>query len=149
MNDLVRRAHLLPTQLQLPVQAYFDEAVFQREKAMFERLTSRYVGHRQWVPEPGDWRTLAHEGGGRVLVHGREGVQLLSKRHRQVFSLPVWASLSRSMGTPRRMECPCHYDNPPSPPSPRRAVQRKKCFGGRNHRQTDLFRIHMVFSTIS
>jgi choline monooxygenase len=89
MNDLVRRAHLLPTQPQLPVQAYFDEAVFQREKAMFERLTSRYVGHRQWVPEPCDWRTLAHEGGGRVLVHGREGVQLLSNvcRHRQALIL--------------------------------------------------------------
>jgi choline monooxygenase len=89
MNDVVRRAHLLSTQPQLPVQAYFDEDLFQREMAMFERQAARYVGHRQWVPEAGDWRTLGHEDNARVLVHGREGVQLLSNvcRHRQALIL--------------------------------------------------------------
>ena len=89
MNDIVRRAHLLSTQPQLPVRSYFDEALFEREMAMFERSAARYVGHRQWVPEPGDWRTLSHEDGGRVLVHGRDGVRLLSNvcRHRQALIL--------------------------------------------------------------
>ena len=89
MNDIVRRAHLLSTQPQLPVQAYFDDALFQREMAMFERQAPRYVGHRQWVPEPGDWRTLRHEDNARVLVHGRDGVKLLSNvcRHRQALIL--------------------------------------------------------------
>ncbi|OWQ45901.1 Rieske (2Fe-2S) protein [Roseateles noduli] len=89
MNDIVRRAHLLSTQPQLPVQAYFDDALFQREMAMFERQAPRYVGHRQWVPEPGDWRTLSHEENARVLVNGREGVKLLSNvcRHRQALIL--------------------------------------------------------------
>ena len=89
MNDIVRRAHLLSTQPQLPVQAYFDDALFQREMAMFERQAPRSVGHRQWVPEPGDWRTLRHEDNARVLVHGRDGVKLLSNvcRHRQALIL--------------------------------------------------------------
>jgi phenylpropionate dioxygenase-like ring-hydroxylating dioxygenase large terminal subunit len=89
MNDLVRHSHLLATRPQLPVQAYFDEALFQREMAMFERQAMRYVGHRQWVPEQGDWRTLAHEDNARVLVHGRNGVQLMSNvcRHRQALIL--------------------------------------------------------------
>ena len=89
MNDIGRRAHLLSTQPQLPVQAYFDDALFQREMAMFERQAPRYVGHRQWVPEPGDWRTLRHEDNARVLVHGRDGVKLLSNvcRHRQALIL--------------------------------------------------------------
>ena len=89
MNDIVRRAHLLSTQPQLPVQAYFDADLFQREMAMFERQAARYVGHRQWVPEVGDWRTLAHEDNARVLVHGKAGVQLLSNvcRHRQALIL--------------------------------------------------------------
>lgn len=89
MNDRVRHAHLRPGEPQLPVEAYFDAALFAREQAMFEALTSRYVGHEKMVPEPGDWRTLAAESGGRVLVHGQDGVQLLSNvcRHRQALIL--------------------------------------------------------------
>ena len=117
MNDVVRRAHLLSTQPQLPVQAYFDENLFRREMAMFERQ-ARYVGHRLWVPEAGDWRTLAHEDNARVLVHGREGVQLLSNvcRHRQALILgghagavtagPAHGRLSPQSGG--HIVCPLH-----------------------------------------
>ncbi|MCG5076882.1 aromatic ring-hydroxylating oxygenase subunit alpha [Paraburkholderia tagetis] len=98
MNDISNLTHLAPppdataSPLQLPASAYFDEALFEREMAHIFAQSALYVGHQQWVPEPGDWRRLPQDEGGRVLVRdacGAKGVQLLSNvcRHRQALML--------------------------------------------------------------
>ncbi|VFR39484.1 Phenylpropionate dioxygenase and related ring-hydroxylating dioxygenases, large terminal subunit [plant metagenome] len=89
MTDIGRMAHLAPARTQLPVTAYFDEARLAREQELIFKQSSQYVGHARNVPEVGDWRTLHHEGGGRVLVRNPQGVELLSNvcRHRQALML--------------------------------------------------------------
>jgi choline monooxygenase len=89
MTDVGRMAHVVPAHCQLPVSAYFDEARFARELDLIFKQSSLYVGHEKTVPETGDWRTLAHENGGRVLVRNQNGVELLSNvcRHRQALML--------------------------------------------------------------
>ncbi|TAF84562.1 MAG: aromatic ring-hydroxylating dioxygenase subunit alpha, partial [Curvibacter sp.] len=82
MSDLslqLQQAHS-----QLPVSAYFDGDLYQREMAALFRRNPRYVGHRLSVPQPGDYAVLPQEGGGRALVHGAQGIELLSNvcRHR-------------------------------------------------------------------
>jgi choline monooxygenase len=74
---------------QLPVSAYFDDALFQREQERIIRPGPRYVGHQLCVPERGDFFALQQEHEGRVLVHGQQGIQLLSNvcRHRQAVML--------------------------------------------------------------
>lgn len=73
MNDVARLTHVLPASTQLPVDAYFDPALFAREQELIFDRSARYVGHEKTVPQVGDWRRLAQEGGGRVLVRNAEG----------------------------------------------------------------------------
>lgn len=89
MTDIGRMAHVVPARTQLPVSAYFDEALFAREQELIFKQSSLYVGHQKLVPEIGDWRTLAQENGGRVLVRNQQGVDLISNvcRHRQALML--------------------------------------------------------------
>ena len=74
---------------QLPVSAYFDDALYEREQERIIRPGPSYVGHQLAVPEVGDYLALAQEGEGRALVRGHEGVQLISNvcRHRQAVML--------------------------------------------------------------
>jgi choline monooxygenase len=74
---------------QLPVSAYTDQALFEREQERIIRPGPRYVGHQLAVPERGDHFTLRHEGEGRALVRGADGIQLISNvcRHRQAVML--------------------------------------------------------------
>ena len=89
MTDIGRMAHVVPARPQLPVSAYFDEALFEREQELIFKQSSLYVGNEKLVPEPGDWRTLVLEEAGRVLVRSAKGVELLSNvcRHRQALML--------------------------------------------------------------
>lgn len=89
MTDIGREAHLTLAQSQLSVSSYFDDAIFAREQALIFKNSALYVGHEKLVPETGDWRTLAHENAGRVLVRNSHGVELLSNvcRHRQAIML--------------------------------------------------------------
>ena len=89
MTDIGRQAYVTAAQAQIPVRSYFDEALFAKEQELIFRQSSVYVGHEKMVPDPGDWRTLAHEGAGRVLVREAGGVSLLSNvcRHRQAIML--------------------------------------------------------------
>jgi len=89
MTDPGRMAQASRARSQLDVSAYFDQACFAREQARIFARTPRYVGHRQMVPDVGDWRTLPQEGAGRVLVHTPRGIELLSNvcRHRQALML--------------------------------------------------------------
>ena len=78
-----------PPRLQLAVSSYFDEALFREEQRLIFDAGPRYVGHALAVPEVGDFHVLQHEGDGRALVRGPEGVQLVSNicRHRQAVML--------------------------------------------------------------
>ena len=60
MTDIGRMAHVVPARTQLPVSAYFDEALFAREQELIFKQSSLYVGHQKLVPEVvvgarGDW----------------------------------------------------------------------------------------------
>ncbi|MDM0037585.1 aromatic ring-hydroxylating dioxygenase subunit alpha [Variovorax sp. J22G21] len=89
MNVVARLARVLPAVTQLPVSAYFDETLLAREQELIFNKSARYVGHEKAVPHVGDWRRLAQEGGGRVLVRNAQGVELMSNvcRHRQALIL--------------------------------------------------------------
>jgi choline monooxygenase len=108
MSDLsISRQSLTPqssTALQPHVASYFDERVLAQERERILARGPRYVGHRHWVPEVGDFHTLPQEGDGRVLVRTQAGVELLSNvcRHRQAVML-------RGRGhTRQHVVCPLH-----------------------------------------
>ena len=87
MSDL--SLQLQQASSQLPVSAYFDEALYAREMQTLFAAGPRYVGHRLAVPEPGSFHTLPQEHQGRALVHTPKGVELISNvcRHRQALIL--------------------------------------------------------------
>ena len=103
MSDVGRLDRLARARTQLPVSAYFDEALFEREMEILFRRGPGYVGHERMVPEPGDYCVLPAENGGRVLVHGGNGVELLSNvcRHRQAVMLD-------GRGNTENIVCPLH-----------------------------------------
>jgi phenylpropionate dioxygenase-like ring-hydroxylating dioxygenase large terminal subunit len=74
---------------QLPVSAYFDEGLFQREQSLVLQHGPRYLGHALAVPEVGDHFALPQEGEGRALVRTKDGIELISNvcRHRQAVML--------------------------------------------------------------
>lgn len=89
MTDPGRKLHVSPALTQLPPSVYFDERVLGRERELIFEKSSLYVSHEKTVPLKGDWRTLAQENNGRVLVHGKQGIELMSNvcRHRQALML--------------------------------------------------------------
>ncbi|MDO5692790.1 MAG: aromatic ring-hydroxylating dioxygenase subunit alpha [Pseudomonadota bacterium] len=81
---------------QLPVQSYFDQALFEREKKLIFESGPRYVGHSLAVPNPGDYFALPQEAEGRALVRSPQGgAELISNvcRHRQAVMLKGRGSL--------------------------------------------------------
>jgi choline monooxygenase len=103
MSDLGRREYLTPSRTQLPVSAYFDEALYKREIETLFRKGPGYVGHALMVPEAGDYHALEAERGGRVLVRSDSGIELLSNvcRHRQAIML-------QGRGNTGNIVCPLH-----------------------------------------
>ncbi len=103
MSDLGRREFLVPARTQLPVSAYFDEALLRREIDTLFRQGPGYVGHQLMVPEAGDHYTLPAENDGRVLVRNAAGIELLSNvcRHRQAIML-------KGRGHADNIVCPLH-----------------------------------------
>ena len=105
MSDLSLPVSALQrSQTQLPVSAYFDTDLFQREQATIFQRGPRYVGHALAVPEVGDFYALPQEGEGRALVRSRQGVELIAHvcRHRQAVML-------RGRGnTQANIVCPLH-----------------------------------------
>lgn len=89
MSVIASMKHVEPAQTQLPVHVYFDENVFAREQEQIFRQSACYVGNEKMVPNIGDWRTLVQEQAGRILVHNKNGPELLSNvcRHRQAIML--------------------------------------------------------------
>ena len=110
MSDL--SLQLQQAKSQLSVSSYFDQALFQREMETIFRSGPRYVGHRLAVPERGDYFSLRHEGHGRALVHGSNGIELLSNvcRHRQAAMLKGRGNLSDTQpgSAGGNIVCPLH-----------------------------------------
>jgi len=103
MSDIGRRAHLQRSAAQLPVSAYFDEALYQREIEILFRQGPGYIGHELMVPNTGDYFALPAEKEGRLLVRGEQGIELLSNvcRHRQAVML-------NGRGNTSNIVCPLH-----------------------------------------
>ena len=103
MSDIGRRAHLQRSAAQLPVSAYFDEALHQRELEILFRNGPGYIGHELIVPNTGDYFALPAEKEGRLLVRGEQGIELLSNvcRHRQSVML-------NGRGNAGNIVCPLH-----------------------------------------
>jgi phenylpropionate dioxygenase-like ring-hydroxylating dioxygenase large terminal subunit len=105
MSDL--SLQLQQASSQLPVSAYFDEALYAREmQTIF--AGPRYVGHRLAVPEAGGFHALPQEHEGRALVRTGQGVELISNvcRHRQAVMLRGRGTLEPAGGG--NIICPLH-----------------------------------------
>jgi choline monooxygenase len=104
MSNLSEALRLKASQSQLPVAAYFDDALFGREMHTLFQAGPRYVGHELMVPEAGDYFALPGEKEGRVLVRDADArVELLSNvcRHRQAIML-------KGRGRAQNIVCPLH-----------------------------------------
>jgi phenylpropionate dioxygenase-like ring-hydroxylating dioxygenase large terminal subunit len=103
MTNLATAQQLAPSNLQLPVSAYFDAELYQREIDLLFKQGPGYVGHELMVPETGSYQTLTSENEGRLLVRNAQGVELLSNvcRHRQALML-------NGRGTAENIVCPLH-----------------------------------------
>jgi choline monooxygenase len=104
MTNLSDSLRLESGQSQLPVSAYFDEALLAREIDTLFKKGPRYVGHELMVPEAGDYFALPSENNGRVLVRNpQQQIELLSNvcRHRQAVML-------EGRGNTPNIVCPLH-----------------------------------------
>jgi len=90
MSNLSNALQLNAIHSQLPVTAYFDEALLKREIDTLFKRGPRYIGHELMAPEAGSYFALPGEGEGRLLVRNRQDeIELLSNvcRHRQAIML--------------------------------------------------------------
>jgi choline monooxygenase len=104
MSNLSNALQLRSVHSQLPVTAYFDEALLTREIDTLFKKGPRYIGHELMVPEAGNYFALPSESEGRVLVRNQQSqVELLSNvcRHRQAIML-------NGRGQTENIVCPLH-----------------------------------------
>src|SRR3954454_19062453 len=89
MSDLAAAVRLRQATSQLPAHWYCDPRVFHAERTQLLARAPGYVGHALMTPEPGDYHVLPARDNAQALVHGAQGVQLLSNicRHRQALML--------------------------------------------------------------
>jgi choline monooxygenase len=102
MSDSASEFLLRPAHCQLPVDWYFDPAVFAREQQLFAN-GANYIGHELMVPKVGDYHTLDWMDHAKALVRNADGVELLSNvcRHRQSIML-------QGRGNLENIVCPLH-----------------------------------------
>src|SRR5262245_64171214 len=102
MSTIASLAQVRPANPQLPVDWYFDPAMFARELKLFA-AGANYVGHELMVPNVGDYHTLGWMDHSKVLVRNAQGVELLSNvcRHRQSIML-------EGRGNLENIVCPLH-----------------------------------------
>src|SRR5215831_5906596 len=103
MSDLATAARLRPATSQLPAAWYCDPRVFELERKHLLARAPGYVGHALMAPEQGDYHVLAARDNAQSLVHGPQGIELLSNicRHRQAIMLT-------GKGTAKSIVCPIH-----------------------------------------
>ena len=96
MSDLGHAGKLARSSAQLPVSAYFDEALHARERERLFRDAPHYVGHALMVPERGDFHTLSQERDGRMLVRtARAGRAVVGRRVRASRCCRTCAGIAR------------------------------------------------------
>jgi len=85
MSDISTSAKLKPSQPQLPISAYFDAELLERERKLLFSAGPNYVGHELQVPNLGDYQTIGWMEQRSMLMRGPKGVSLLGNvcRHRQ------------------------------------------------------------------
>ena len=103
MSDLATAARLRQATSQLPAHWYCDPRVFDAERRQLFGRAPGYAGHALMVPEPGDYHVLATRDNAQALVHGPQGIELLSNicRHRQALMLT-------GAGNAENIVCPIH-----------------------------------------
>jgi len=103
MSDIASRTQLMPGVSQLPVGAYFDEKLFEREKQLLFDAGPGYVGHELMAPEVGNYRSLEWLDHAKLLFHSRDGIHRMSNvcRHRQAIML-------QGAGSANNIVCPLH-----------------------------------------
>ena len=96
-------AALLARTAPLAISSYFDPGWFEREMRLLFGKGPNYIGSERMVPEVGDYMALPWTENGKVLVHGPNGVNLLSNtcRHRQ-------GLLLEGRGNNANIVCPLH-----------------------------------------
>ena len=103
MSDLGTAARLRQATSQFPAAWYCDPRVFEAERRHLLSRAPGYVGHALMTPERGDYHVLAGRDNAQALVHGSNGVELLSNicRHRQ-------ANMLSGKGNTSNIVCPIH-----------------------------------------
>jgi len=103
MSDLGTAARLRQATSQFPAAWYCDPRVFEAERRHLLCRAPGYVGHTLMVPERGDYQVLAGRDNAQALVHGPNGIELLSNicRHRQAIMLS-------GRGNTSNIVCPIH-----------------------------------------
>jgi choline monooxygenase len=109
MSDIGNHNNLLPPKSQFPVEWYFDQERFDREKKLIFDAGPGYVGHALMAPELHDFRTQEWHDHGRMISHQPDGHYEISNvcRHRQAIML-------EGQGNARTIVCPIHrwtYDS--------------------------------------
>lgn len=90
---------------QLPIDWYFDPAIYRREMTQLFAQGPGYVGHELMTPEPGDYYALERFDQSKMLVNTGQTTALLSNicRHRQALMLEGHGKLPH-----QRITCPLH-----------------------------------------
>src|SRR6478609_8342969 len=103
MSDLGTAARLRQATSQFPAAWYCDPRVLEAERRHLLAQAPGYVGHTLMIPEPGDYHVLAGRDNAQALVHGPQGIELLSNicRHRQAIML-------NGKGNTPNIVCPIH-----------------------------------------
>jgi phenylpropionate dioxygenase-like ring-hydroxylating dioxygenase large terminal subunit len=103
MSDLGTAARLRQATSQFPAAWYCDPRVFEAERRHLLSRAPGSVGHTLMTPERGDYHVLAGRDNAQALVHGSNGVELLSNicRHRQAIMLS-------GKGNTSNIVCPIH-----------------------------------------
>jgi choline monooxygenase len=103
MTAITTSRQLSRANIQLPVNSYFDQALFAKEMSVIFDVSPNYVGHELAIPEVGDYYSLPQEHQGRALVRSERGIELLSNvcRHRQAIML-------QERGNTQNIVCPLH-----------------------------------------
>lgn len=109
MSDLAFSQPLMPAAVQLPVQSYFDPAVYQLEQERLFADAPVYYGHALMVPDEGDYHTIEWLAHGKMLKRAGGEIRLLSNvcRHRQ-------SLIYQGRGNGQHVVCNLHgwtYDN--------------------------------------
>jgi choline monooxygenase len=103
MSDIATSAQLSRAHSQLPVECYFDPALFIEEKKRLFDTGPGYAGHALMTPELYNYRSTEWSDHSHLLVRQPDGYYRLSNvcRHRQAIML-------QGSGTAQNIVCPIH-----------------------------------------